>query len=93
MSGAVSSLSTSLSHYNTADEEKTRTLASHNLICFDGLGGQRVYVFPDHALVIVRTGVLDGGYEDPILPNLVLEGVVTEIPGSSGTVDVPATDA
>ena len=27
--------------------------------------------------MIVRTGVLDGGYEDPILPNLVLDGVVT----------------
>jgi hypothetical protein len=33
-------------------------------------------VFPDSELVIVRTGVLDGGYEDPILPNLVLGGIV-----------------
>ena len=50
------------------------------MICFDGLGGQRVYVFPDSELVIVRTGVLDGGYEDPILPNLVIDGVVPANP-------------
>lgn len=86
-SGAVSSLNKSLSRYNTVDEEKTSTLASRNLICFDGLGGQRVYVFPDYALVIVRTGVLDGGYEDPTLPNLVIQGVVPEIPGSPGAID------
>ena len=58
----------------------TGELATRNMICFDGLGGQRVYVFPDSELVIVRTGVLDGGYEDPILPNLVsmaLRGIVT----------------
>ena len=86
-SGAVSSLNKSLSHYSTVDEEKTSTLASRNLICFDGLGGQRVYVFPDYALVIVRTGVLDGGYEDPTLPNLVIEGVVPELPASPGAID------
>ena len=88
-SGAVSSLSRSLSRYNKVDQAKTSTLASRNLICFDGLGGQRVYVFPDHALVIVRTGVLDGGYEDPVLPNLVIDGVESEIGGPSGTVDSP----
>ena len=77
-SGAVSSLSGGLGRYNTVDQEKTRALASRNMICFDGLGGQRVYVFPDSELVIVRTGVLDGGYEDPTLPNLVIDGGVPE---------------
>jgi CubicO group peptidase (beta-lactamase class C family) len=79
-SGAVSSLSGGLGRYNTIDEEKTRALANRNMICFDGLGGQRVYVFPDAELVIVRTGVLDGGFEDPILPNLVLEGITPANP-------------
>jgi len=75
-SGAVSSLSSGLGRYNTVDAKATSELATRNMICFDGLGGQRVYVFPDSELVIVRTGVLDGGYEDPILPNLVLGGIV-----------------
>jgi len=73
-SGAVSSLSSGLGRYNTVDAKATNELATRNMICFDGLGGQRVYVFPESELVIVRTGVLDGGYEDPILPNLVLGG-------------------
>ena len=75
-SGAVSSLSSGLGRYNTVDAKATSELATRNMICFDGLGGQRVYVFPDSELVIVRTGVLDGGFEDPILPNLVLGGIV-----------------
>jgi CubicO group peptidase (beta-lactamase class C family) len=77
-SGAVSSLSSGLGRYNAVDEEKTRALATRNMICFDGLGGQRVYVFPASELVIVRTGILDGGYEDPVLPNLILDGIVAE---------------
>ena len=75
-SGAVSALDKGLGRYNTVDQKATSELASRNLICFDGLGGQRVYVFPDSELVIVRTGVLDGGYEDPMLPNLLIDGVV-----------------
>lgn len=79
-SGAVSSMSSGLGRYNAIDAKKTRELASRNMICFDGLGGQRVYVFPDSELVIVRTGVLDGGYEDPTLPNLILGGTQTAPP-------------
>jgi CubicO group peptidase (beta-lactamase class C family) len=85
-SGAVSSLSKGLSRYNTIDAQATSKLAARHMICFDGLGGQRVYVFPDSELVIVRTGVLDGGYEDPILPNLVLDGVVPANPAPNGDV-------
>jgi CubicO group peptidase (beta-lactamase class C family) len=85
-SGAVSSLSSGLGRYNTIDAKATSELATRNMICFDGLGGQRVYVFPGSELVIVRTGVLDGGYEDPILPNLVIDGVVPANPAPNGDV-------
>ena len=50
-----------------------------DIIYFDGLGGQRVYVIPSAYLVIVRTGVLAWGWNDTRLPNLILAGI-TETP-------------
>ena len=50
-----------------------------DIIYFDGLGGQRVYVVPSAQLVIVRTGVLAWEWDDTRLPNLVLAGI-EEIP-------------
>lgn len=46
-----------------------------DIIYFDGLGGQRVYVIPSAQLVIVRTGVLAWEWNDTRLPNLVLAGI------------------
>ena len=46
-----------------------------DIIYFDGLGGQRVYVIPSSELVIVRTGVLAWEWNDTRLPNLVLAGI------------------
>ena len=46
-----------------------------DIIYFDGLGGQRVYVIPSAELVIVRTGVLAWEWNDTRLPNLVLAGL------------------
>lgn len=46
-----------------------------DIIYFDGLGGQRVYVIPSAELVIVRTGVLAWEWNDTLLPNLVLAGI------------------
>ena len=46
-----------------------------DIIYFDGLGGQRVYVIPSAQLVIVRTGVLAWEWDDTRLPNLVLAGI------------------
>ena len=46
-----------------------------DIIYFDGLGGQRVYVIPSAELVIVRTGVLAWEWNDTRLPNLVLAGI------------------
>ncbi len=47
-----------------------------DIIYFDGLGGQRVYVIPSADLVIVRTGVLAWEWNDSRLPNLLLAGIV-----------------
>ena len=47
-----------------------------DIIYFDGLGGQRVYVIPSAELVIVRTGVLAWEWNDTRLPNLILAGIV-----------------
>ena len=46
-----------------------------DIIYFDGLGGQRVYVIPSAELVIIRTGVLAWEWNDTRLPNLVLTGI------------------
>ena len=46
-----------------------------DIIYFDGLGGQRVYVIPSAQLVIVRTGVLAWEWNDTRLPNLLLAGI------------------
>ena len=46
-----------------------------DIIYFDGLGGQRVYVIPSAQLVIVRTGVLAWEWNDTRLPNLILAGI------------------
>ena len=50
-----------------------------DIIYFDGLGGQRVYVIPSAELVIIRTGVLAWEWNDTRLPNLILAGI-TETP-------------
>ena len=50
-----------------------------DIIYFDGLGGQRVYVIPSAELVIIRTGVLAWEWNDTWLPNLILAGI-TETP-------------
>ncbi len=46
-----------------------------DIIYFDGLGGQRVYVIPSAELVIVRTGTLAWEWNETRLPNLALAGI------------------
>ena len=48
-----------------------------DLMIFDGYGGQRLYVSPDEALVILRIGavVRGEGWDDSALPNLVARGL------------------
>ena len=48
---------------------------ARDVIFFDGLGGQRVYIIPSRQVVIVRTGVLSRTWEDTKLPNIVIEAL------------------
>lgn len=48
--------------------------ARDDVIYIDGAGGQRVYVVPSEALVIVRIGAPAMGWDDSRLVNLVLGG-------------------
>ena len=46
-----------------------------DIMFFDGLGGQRVYIVPSKNLVIVRTGLLNSQWEDVSLPNILIGGL------------------
>lgn len=48
--------------------------ARDDVIYIDGAGGQRVYVVPSEALVIVRVGRPSQDWDDSVLVNLVLGG-------------------
>jgi CubicO group peptidase (beta-lactamase class C family) len=49
--------------------------AAPDVIYFDGMGGQRVYVIPSASMVIVRTGAIAMDWDDSILPNLLIKGI------------------
>lgn len=46
-----------------------------DFLFFDGFGGQRVFVSRSKDLVIVRLGALQPGWDDAILPNLVIDAL------------------
>jgi CubicO group peptidase (beta-lactamase class C family) len=65
-------------HYN----RKTSTSVYHSaafmapdVMYFDGMGGQRVYIIPSADMVIVRTGNITMDWDDAQLPNLLLQGI------------------
>jgi CubicO group peptidase (beta-lactamase class C family) len=43
---------------------------------FDGFGGQRVYVVPSRSLVIARFGEVDMTYDDSIIVNALVQGLI-----------------
>ena len=49
--------------------------AADDVIFFDGMGGQRVYIIPSAEMVIVRTGDMAMDWDDAILPNTLLRGL------------------
>jgi len=46
-----------------------------DVVFFDGFGGQRVYIVPSKGLTIVRTGMVNFGYDDAIIVNAVIDGM------------------
>jgi CubicO group peptidase (beta-lactamase class C family) len=46
-----------------------------DVIFFDGMGGQRVYIIPSAQMVIVRTGAITMDWDDSVLPNLLVRGI------------------
>ncbi|MBT8132379.1 MAG: hypothetical protein KJO35_08935, partial [Gammaproteobacteria bacterium] len=71
-------------YYNR--KTSTRVLHSEpylaeDVIYFDGMGGQRVYVVPSAELVIVRTGDMAMDWDDAKLPNLLLADILRDVDG------------
>ena len=68
-------------HYN----RKTSTSVYHSeafiaedIIFFDGMGGQRVYIIPSANMVIIRTGAIAMDWDDSALPNTLLRGIMSQ---------------
>ena len=53
----------------------SEAFAAPDVIYFDGMGGQRVYIIPSAKMVIVRTGELTLDWDDSKLPNILLRGI------------------
>jgi CubicO group peptidase (beta-lactamase class C family) len=53
----------------------SEAFAAPDIIYFDGMGGQRVYIIPSAKMVIVRTGELTLDWDDSKLPNILLRGM------------------
>jgi CubicO group peptidase (beta-lactamase class C family) len=51
-----------------------------DVIYFDGFGGQRVYIIPSHALIIVRIGDSTQSWDDSYLPNLIVRDLEKNAP-------------
>ena len=50
---------------------------AHDVYFFDGFGGQRVYVVPSRRLVVARTGEVDFAYDDAVIVNELLRGLMS----------------
>jgi CubicO group peptidase (beta-lactamase class C family) len=63
------------SHTATVPHEKP--YLAPDVIFFDGFGGQRVYVVPSRQLVVARVGEVSLTYDDSIIINKLLRGLIT----------------
>jgi CubicO group peptidase (beta-lactamase class C family) len=48
-----------------------------DVLFFDGFGGQRVYVVPSSKLVVARFGNVDMAFDDSVIVNTLLRGLMT----------------
>ena len=66
-------------YYNSKTETRvlhSEPFAAKDLFYFDGFGGQRLYVVPSLELVIVRLGEISFEWDEAMLPNIVIRGLV-----------------
>ncbi|MGI9308924.1 MAG: serine hydrolase domain-containing protein [Gammaproteobacteria bacterium] len=80
--GYLTWLGTEYREYQTYNR-KTATRVYHSepfttpdIIYFDGFGGQRVYAIPSQNMVIVRVGALALEWDDALLPNTLVQGII-----------------
>ncbi|MEM9532610.1 MAG: serine hydrolase [Pseudomonadota bacterium] len=65
-----------------------------DVVYFDGFGGQRVYVVPSADLVVARVGQVDLTYDDSVIVNTLLRGLMkAEAEQRRAEYNLPATDA
>jgi CubicO group peptidase (beta-lactamase class C family) len=65
-------------YYNrktTTNVLHSEAFVAPDIIFFDGMGGERVYIIPSAEMVIVRTGAISMSWDDSILPNLLVRGI------------------
>jgi CubicO group peptidase (beta-lactamase class C family) len=53
----------------------SEAFAAEDVIFFDGMGGQRVYIIPSANMVIVRTGAITMDWDDATLANILVSGI------------------
>lgn len=78
-------------HKSNTHANHSEPFAAPDVIYFDGFGGQRVYIVPSRKLVIVRTGALRPGWDDAVLPNLIIRALPA--PSANPSTDPSATPA
>jgi CubicO group peptidase (beta-lactamase class C family) len=52
--------------------------AAPDMIYIDGFGGQRVYIVPSQDLIVIRTGKAQTKWDDALLPNAILRGLLPQ---------------
>lgn len=64
--------------FSGLEAEHSEPYLAPDVMFLDGVGGQRVYVIPSAELVIVRVGEPAMDWDDAVLPNTLLRGLVHE---------------
>jgi CubicO group peptidase (beta-lactamase class C family) len=63
---------------NTYAVSHEKPYLAQDIIFFDGFGGQRVYVVPSRQLVVARVGEVSFTYDDSVIVNNLLRGLITD---------------